>query len=481
MGFINRTPTERGAYSYEQALRAVPEAALAYAELRARQEGRDLSLADLPTFIREPDGEVNYAALKQLLAELSSDARYPAVYQVAIRAELINLMRQAEEALGVDDRTSDLMVDADLMGKMLFNAMREQAAEQEGLKAAYEEIRALLEPSVQKTELASNYLPGADFRRLPNFRKLGITERAGPISEEELTTYFKGQTRPDGTPVTVDDFYGVPIVLANNDLIEDRSLRIPALELMRLAAMMELRLKSSDFNHDFEVEDSTFTVIKPRLGFDPSIPLNHRLGDSVQEPYTALVAKAVFPITTGGQQLEMVERVRRQLLRFVSITPLLDSYTCSKCAERQIVKSQYMDGKLVAIQLEPCPDKTMTDVHEYYKVVIRMPDRAVVGGFSYYELQVLNSEGDVMALQPSPLQLTDGAVVMTRMEILPIMFGAGFSPRYCAMHGLQGWVGDDGCPVAANVTNIRGLLNVALASSGAIKDAMLVLDPDTTV
>jgi len=426
--------------------------------------------------IKTPEGEINYNQLKMALEELAS-MQLPSAYEAACMTEIIHLTRQAETELNLEPSQISIPVTELLAAKATKQML--QLDENVNLEQIYTDLKELFGETTPLVK-QENYLPGADFRRLPNYRALGINREAGFATDEEIVA-FKGQTRADGSPVGASDFFSTGALLANNDLIEDRSMRIPALEMARLGSMLEIRAKGSDYNHEFKAEDCTFRIIAPKIGTDLNIKLNSRLGNTVKEPYTGLSARLLFPITEGKAQKDAVEDVRRGLLQDLSITPLFDAYTCGSCGELSISDVQLLDGKVTVIKLANVKDKRMLDLREHYKVIFRIPEPAVLGSFVYYESHVLSSENGILSISPMDIPIKDGTKVMCKMEMLPIMFAGGYMPRYCSVHGLQGWIDEYDTAVVANVCNIRGLMNVAFASSGAIKDARIVLDPDVAV
>lgn len=318
----------------------------------------------------------------------------------------------------------------------------------------------------------------ADLRPYPNFSRLGIGRPAGVATEEEIAP-FRGQTKPDNSPVGPEDFFSSGCVLADNDLIEDRSLIIPAVELGRLKAILDLRAKGSDEDHAFRAGDCHFRLVAPSIGTDPDTLLNQHNPLLGNEPFTALVARAIFPIVEDDlAQKAAVERARRGLFQDLSITPAVGSYTCGNCGEMAIEAVERMDSAIVALKINMSDAaKEMADCLSGCCFVLRTPAE-LPGGYVYRDLRISGiSEEGIVSVEPfEDSRIGSDTVAMLKMESLSLFFGVGVL-RYCPAHGLQGGRHTDGSRVVARVTDLSGLLNVGQVSAGAINSARIVLDP----
>lgn len=467
-------------YTEEDLLNYVPNALVAYYNLAKDKINKQVLEAFL---YKDSDGKPVENLVKNCLYFLEQQAVkeiIPLAYRVEMKIEL----RKALKDFGKNKRD----IDFDIIG--LFNKYQDQLSLGESIQV---NVEPLVDTELKVINSDADYnmtsinpmagSPSNDLRPLPNFRKLGIDRPIGPVTDEELS-YFKGQTKLDGSPVSNQDFLSVGILLGNNDLIDDRYLQISALELGRLSEILKLRAKGSDEDHYFQVEGCHFRLINPKLGQDDSLQMHMNSALLGKEPYTALIARAIFPVPEkDAKQLEVIERVRRELYRDVSMTPIFDCLTCGSCGEMPINEIQKMGNKIVAIRLSLNENLTSDYCHnfEYCSMVIRTPRSDVIGGYLYSEVSVQGSSDGILSIDPieDPGFVT-GSVAMIKMN--PILFSFGKRsnmPHYCSIHGIQGFSYSENKRVVGMATNVTGFANVAQVSAGAINDARLVVDPDS--
>lgn len=319
-----------------------------------------------------------------------------------------------------------------------------------------------------------------DFRSLPNFEALGIKRAAGPATQDELKA-FVGQTRPDGSPITGDDFLSVGAVLANIDIIPHLMAFISPTELGRLGAILSVRSKKSDQDHSREVLSGNFTVINPAIGQDPDAKMNADHPMLGEVPYTALTARLLFPIMQNDSaQAAAVESVRRGRIQNLSIAFGYRGIACGLCGEMPTNKILVSNGNIIGFTIDPEKNEDMCsargDDDEYYypmSGVLRTPVN-IEGGFMYRTVTILKANPDgTIQIDPIPqesLEVGSGTVFMTNMR-------GFYGYTFCRLHGLMGNTLKDGRKTVGMFTEMRALINVAAVDQGAIADARLVLDP----
>jgi hypothetical protein len=473
-------------YDLDDLIMAVPVEMLQYAIVVADRENRDITEQDLKFPVLELDGTPNLYKVKKALSDLN-EAPIPTAYKASIRCELLAMQREIETELG-EYRSADV-IDPSYLETLTIQQLDahigSETSEPPDSKRGV--VWSDSYTSGNPTYGPTNFSEGTqsnDMRPYPDFRKLGIDRPAGPATDDEIK-WAKGHTKIDGSPVHTDDFFSAGALLANNDLIEDRYIQIPSLELARIGSILEHRAKGSDENHDFTVHGAHFRVVNPKIGVDLNVNQNQHSVLRNIEPYTALIGRAVFPLAEQDQdQIAAVEKARRGLISDLSMTPSIDALTCGLCYEKMIEDVHEINGKVHALKvrdLDEGPKAAGSPEWQYFKVIIRSPHEAHVGGYKYTEREVLGYKDGIMSMEPFPNPgIKPTAVVMHKMQAIPMMFGmfGAQSPKYCPMHGLQGGISRDGRRVVALATNVLGLINVAAVSAGAINDSRLVLDPD---
>lgn len=333
-----------------------------------------------------------------------------------------------------------------------------------------------------------NGVQDADFRPLPNFKTLGITRAAGDATPDEMR-YAAGQTKNDGSAVGPSDFLSVGALLANIGLIGKYMAYIPPIELARLGMILEARSKKSDRDHSRMVSSGHFTVINPLIGQDPEtkLEIDHPLLGKV--PYTALVARLMYPIQEYSmEQKAAVEDVRRGRLQNLSLAFNFKAVACATCGDMQIKKvltsGDSITGFMIDAEAHPELCKDRNEDERFYRMpaTLRIP-ADTEGKFVYQDLNVLNAlaDGNVQ-IDPIPkdrLSIKAGAVLLTRFHQY-FSWWSGGSISYCQLHGMSGTYMHDGRKIVGMVTQVRDFINTAHVDAGAICDARCVLDPSVS-
>ncbi len=325
-----------------------------------------------------------------------------------------------------------------------------------------------------------------DFRPLPNYRTLGIDRAAGDATPDELR-YALGQTKNDNTPVGPTDFFSVGALLVNIGLIGKYMAFVPPIELGRLGLILETRSKKSDCNHSRDVNSGHFTIVNPKIGKDPGtkLEIDHPLLNQV--PYTALIARLIYPIQEFNlRQKAAVEDARRGRLQNLSVAFNFKGVACATCGDMAIKKVLKSGESITGFMLDPeaHPElcKSRNEDERFYRMpaTLRVP-ADTEGGFIYRDLNVLNAEADGnVQIDPIPqemLSIKAGSVLLTRFHQF-FDWWSGGSISYCQLHGLSGTYMHDGRRIVGQVTQVRDFINTAHVDAGAIADARCVLNPD---
>jgi hypothetical protein len=325
-----------------------------------------------------------------------------------------------------------------------------------------------------------------DQQPLPNFRNVGITREAGSAIPEEMDAFI-GATRADGKPVTVADYFSTAALLANNNLLVDRSRSISAIELAQLARILQTRSKSSDTMHNRNPMDGHFRVINPDMGMDTTAELHKDSPLQGIEPYVALTARLLFPMATPGtKQAEAVEAVRTGRIYNLSMLNLFQYITCGLCGSHFINEFGGLGEVYSSLRLSPARDVcgNMLDCYgtDYpRRAVIRTPDVEGDEGFFYDECYLTWCEDDVYTIQPtSALRLGPGSQLLMCMDVPPVFEELGIcgGPKMCPQHGMEGSRTFDGRLVVGMFTKPTTIVNVSQVDAGAVSDARIVLHPD---
>lgn len=497
-------------YTVEQLLKAIPASMARYARRVAKAANREVTKGDCHLPYKTPEQIINLNGITAALGRIDQVKGPSSTEKTATRAELERQRNAARRALGKDDekmsRLLELAAQAISIGvtTSIFSENTEEILEptisdivldnpdnlhylmgllevpsntQLSAGIAMAPIVATPIDEGEENNVEPKQVDSNDFRPLPNFETLGITRPSGPCTDDEMEA-FKGQTKNDGSPVTKEDFLSVGCLLANNDLIEDRMRVIPALELSRLATILSTRSKQSDTDHSREVLTGHFTVINPSIGIDPSIPLNSKNPLRNAEPYTALVARAVFPLADEDEgQKAAVEAVRRGRLKNLSITPQFGAVVCSHCSEMPVYDVMSQDGLVTNLIMHPNHAQGLVVIDKPIVAVIRTPNDMCMGGYSYNDVNIMSTQDNgVVSIEPTKLYIGPDSKMMIKLNNMPMMFAMGGStPKYCSMHGLEGQI-SNGSQVVGVFCQVTSLINVAATDAGAINDSRIVLD-----
>lgn len=326
----------------------------------------------------------------------------------------------------------------------------------------------------------------SDFRRVPDWKKLGIDRPAGDATPEELA--LLGPVRKlSGAPFEATDVFSAGALLANNDIIEKFGAFIPQVELERLAYILGVRQVSSDQDHDHEAMSATFKIVKPAIGTDPGTKLHadHPLLGKV--PYTGLITRLLYPkIAEDPEQMAAVAAAMGGKLRDKSIAFACAHFSCGLCGEMPVMKAIRDNGNIVGFKVPPDsnPDLMAVDpeMFSYDRMsgTIRTPS-TIEGGYNYCDVRVLNASADgTVLIEPCPeadLGLAKGSMFLINMDEMFFLFFSGGA--FCRVHKARaGRYIKSGQKMIAQFTQMRAFLNCAEAFRGAIGDARLVLDPE---
>jgi len=524
--------TSRMRYSVSELEAAVPAAVLRGLKKRAAEEGRELTRVDFVLIYREPNGDVNLQAVERALSQLDRVQWLSTPDRISTEAELRRHLRFRKEKREIQADLMTTLQDAAMRSTQLMQSAqfsilesprveninewkpalppdeqalvdlrnvfaKKQAGQTDRPRISDEALNAAMAGDgfhVQNLATAAPALdlaaaaataktlaaPEAEYRPLPNFRALGIDRPAGPAVPEEMKALM-GQTKPDGKPIDTDDVFSVGALLADNDVISSLQCFFPVVELERLGAMMDVRPVKSDENHSREVMSGRFTLVNPKIASDPGtqLTIDHPLRDKVD--YSALTARALFPIEESDpDQIAAVEAARRGRLEKLSIAFGYGSVSCGLCGEMDIKKViGDPNGSAVAVTIANTHrDLLCKNLEELGPIgaTIRTPAN-VPGKYLYRTVRVtaVSMDGTVQ-ITPTPVSaLQEGSVLMLTMNNFFWFFGG---MGYCKIHGLRGDYSADGRRVVGMFTNMRAFINTAIVDKGAITDAMLVLHPD---
>jgi hypothetical protein len=325
-----------------------------------------------------------------------------------------------------------------------------------------------------------------DYRPLPNWRTLGITRKAGDATPQELLRAFKGATKLDGSAVGPSDVYSTAALLCTNDLIAQEMAYIPPVEIGRMRVILATRAMKSDQDHSRKVMSGTFTIVDPEIGTDPGTKLHMDHPLLGKAPYTALIARLLYPkITSDDDQMAAVESAMMGKLQNKSVTFGYGARACALCGEMPIQNPIRANGNIIAFVISPGdnPDLCEMDPESFSSYdsmtgTVRTPAETP-GGYIYRTVTILGCSKDGI-VQVSPIaetifELATGSVFMLNMSGYSFF---GFGGRYCRLHGQAGNYARDGRKTVGMFVNIRSFVGTSEVDKGAVCDARNVADPD---
>lgn len=523
----------REAYTLEQLLQSVPAMVLAHLQRKVLREHRALVKEDFFAIFREPRGTINSNAVEAACAEIKA-SEMSLGEQFAACAEIERyLPRKTAVQLSALSRFS-LFVSENLpqpayqdpvhepeppAPQHFFNPrnigepnvgdqpppgfrqaqipredvgyLRTQSLDAgAALGAEHQQYMTTPPPfsthegALKAPDIAHGSLSQA-FRKLPNWRNLGITRAAGEATEDELRAFI-GTVMPDGSPVTGKAFFSSASFLVGNDVIPQLMAFVPTVELERVKAMLEARSIKSDQDHSRNVMSGPFTVVNPHVGSDASTKLHIDHPYLGKVPYTGVTARCLFPIMQfDAAQMAATEAAQRGKLSNLSITFGYEYLHCGLCGEMKTREVLRANGQVIGFTLNPDDNPELfasaddDDEWDYWmRPAATFRVKAdVEGGYMFRSCKLTSVTTDGMAMiDPIPegtFFFDTGGDVLIDMP----RYWWGYRPS-CRFHGQIGVRLRDGRMPIGMFGNVQSLINVAAVDAGAIADARLVLSPD---